>query len=300
MFNSKRGIAKVCMAGGIVLSVLSLLRIPSVVSQEACKGTDAESPAQTTRTVKLQQYGLQVTIPSNFRTLKRDNGTWIIDPGTYNLLQCTDQGIPGPGKEADSFEIIRRQPNPQKLSAKEFALQVDNSHLSPNVKSHRIGDLEIYSREHGSLGGIEISYAWFQGFGGDEIIELSTRGTAVDLQALLNRVDIIQPADGSLFKSHESNDPIDLAVEAVRAQGDRLGLGRRREIIAENESLENPQNSVVTITEEGFGDDSVKGHRYTLQLQKAPDGNWAVTDLQKSWVCQFGRGSQVYAQELCH
>ncbi|PZD73942.1 hypothetical protein C1752_01843 [Acaryochloris thomasi RCC1774] len=94
------------------------------------------------------------------------------------------------------------------------------------------------------------------------------------------------------------NDLIEVALETVRSQGG--GFGRRREIIAENETLENPQRSVVTITEEGFADDSVRGHRYTLQLQKDADGNWVVADLQKSWVCQSGRGSQVYAQELCH
>lgn len=95
----------------------------------------------------------------------------------------------------------------------------------------------------------------------------------------------------------KTNDPIEAALAAVRSQG--VGFGRRREIVAENDALENPQNSVVTITEEGFADDSVRGHRYTLQLQKDADENWVVEDLQKFWVCQPGRGSQVYTQELC-
>ncbi len=299
MINAKRGIAKVCLAGGVVLSMMGVLRSPSVASQEVCEGTDFEAPAATSRTIKFQEYGLQVKIPSNFRPLERDSGTWILDPGTFNLLQCTDQGIPGPGRGIESFEIIRRRPNPQKLSAKEFALQVDDSHLSPEVMSHRIGDLEIYSRAH-DRGGIEISYAWFQGSGGNEIIELSTQGTQVDLLALLNRVESMPIADGTLSNVHQSNDPIEIAIKALREGGGSFGWGRRREIIAEHESLENPQRSVVTITEEGFMDDSVKGHRYILQLQKDPEGKWAVTDIQKSWVCRLGRGSQVYAQKLCH
>lgn len=299
MFNSTRSIVKTCLAGGVVLSMMGLLRIPLVASQEVCEGTDAEPPAQTIQTVKFQQYGIQVRIPTNYRTLKRESSTWIIDPGTYNLLQCLDQGIPGPGTDAYSPEIIRRWPNPQKLSAKEFALQVDDSHLSSNVTSHRIGDREIYSREHrNGAGGIEISYAWFEGSEGNEIIELSTHGMSADLQALLNRVEMIQ-SSATNEPNDTSNNLIEVALQAVQEQEGGL-FGRRREIIAENETLENPQRSVVTLTGEGLGDDSVKGYRYTLQLEKDVEGNWGVTDLQKSWVCQSGRGSQVYAQELCH
>ncbi len=96
----------------------------------------------------------------------------------------------------------------------------------------------------------------------------------------------------------QDNDLIVIALDAVREHGG--GGGRRREIIAENDDLENPQHSDVTITGEGLADDSVRGYRYNLQLKKNAKGTWVVVDVEKSWICQPGRGSQVYSQELCH
>lgn len=107
----------------------------------------------------------------------------------------------------------------------------------------------------------------------------------------------LKPSIGQEPSHTQSNDPIEVALNAVREQGG--AGGKRREIRAENDSLENPQRSTVTITGEGLADDSVRGYRFRLQLQKDAEGNWTVTDVQKSWVCQPGRGSQEYTQALC-
>jgi hypothetical protein len=48
-----------------------------------------EEPSKTTKTVKFPQYGIQMEIPDNWRSMLRTDGViQILDNSTYKILQC--------------------------------------------------------------------------------------------------------------------------------------------------------------------------------------------------------------------
>ena len=108
-----------------------------------------------------------------------------------------------------------------------------------------------------------------------------------------------QPVSQPIEPTKSSND--NLVVLAIDAAKD-LGYSSnsvRETILRQNNSAENPTQSTVTITQEGLLDDSIAGHQFIVQFQKASSGRWEITTIQKKRKCQPGRGSQAYSTELC-
>jgi hypothetical protein len=64
-----------------------------------CVEDGTYEPASTTlRTVKIPEFGLEVSIPENFRTLKRQNGAVeILHPDDYAFITCIASGGEGLG-----------------------------------------------------------------------------------------------------------------------------------------------------------------------------------------------------------
>jgi hypothetical protein len=56
--------------------------------------------------------------------------------------------------------------------------------------------------------------------------------------------------------------------------------------------------SIVTFTQEGLGDDSVKGEKLILTFKKANEV-WLITDIKRGYMCQDGRGHSHYSGEVC-
>ena len=55
----------------------------------------------------------------------------------------------------------------------------------------------------------------------------------------------------------------------------------------------------VTITNDGYMDDSVRGEKYSLELKMNEQGVWKFVTAAKAWRCQPGRGNQDYSTIKC-
>jgi hypothetical protein len=73
-------------------------RISQALPQKCVEDGTYEPAATTTRTVKLPEFGLQVDIPENYRTMKRDrNNVEILHPDDYAFITCIAAGGEGLG-----------------------------------------------------------------------------------------------------------------------------------------------------------------------------------------------------------
>ena len=65
-----------------------------------------EEPSKTTKTVKFPQYGIQMEIPENLRTMLRTDGTVeILNNSTYRILQCPLKDREGRGYS--SYQVYK-------------------------------------------------------------------------------------------------------------------------------------------------------------------------------------------------
>ncbi len=58
-------------------------------------------------------------------------------------------------------------------------------------------------------------------------------------------------------------------------------------------------NAWVTVTNDGFADDSVRGTRYRFRMVFEEPGAWRVKQAFVSWRCWRGRGHEDYGAENC-
>lgn len=80
------------------------------------------TPSSQTRTVDLKQFGIQVKIPDNFRTMLRNDGeVTILNPVDYDLIACSVRG--GRGGRGLYYRYIRRRPNPSGLPVHRWVSQ---------------------------------------------------------------------------------------------------------------------------------------------------------------------------------
>lgn len=97
---------------------------PLLAQREDCfdKYDRKFTPSSTTRTVDLKQFGIQVKIPNNFRTMLRNDGeVWIVNPVDYDLIACSVRG--GIGGRGLYHPYIRRRPNPSGLPVHQWVSQ---------------------------------------------------------------------------------------------------------------------------------------------------------------------------------
>ena len=86
------------------------------------RDTNYEPPASTIRTVELADFNIAVSIPENYRTMRRQDGVVeILHPNDFEMLQCIASGGYGAGGYY-SERIQHVTPDPM-LSLQEQALQ---------------------------------------------------------------------------------------------------------------------------------------------------------------------------------
>ncbi|ASC71330.1 hypothetical protein XM38_022820 [Halomicronema hongdechloris C2206] len=78
----------------LLVALSSSLPAPSLAQAEnPCQNTDTVLPAEDTRRLTLEQFGVALSIPANYRAILRNDGSvQVVDPGTYNLIRCQIQG----------------------------------------------------------------------------------------------------------------------------------------------------------------------------------------------------------------
>lgn len=129
----------------LLLFVVSGILAQPVLAQKVCRGDDEPEPAaETQRTVELEQFNLQVNIPSNYRTMLRQDGVVeILHPDDYEMIVCLVQGgVGGHGYYAETINVIPRNPN---LSLQQQAQNfIRQSMSNGNMKRYEEGDFSGY------------------------------------------------------------------------------------------------------------------------------------------------------------
>jgi hypothetical protein len=64
-------------------------------------------------------------------------------------------------------------------------------------------------------------------------------------------------------------------------------------------AAEGGDRATVTATFDGLLDDSIRAHRYVLELEQQTDGTWRLRSATFSQRCQPGRGHQDFSPALC-
>jgi hypothetical protein len=77
-----------------------------------------------------------------------------------------------------------------------------------------------------------------------------------------------------------------------------LGSERSSVTVLSGSGEHSSRYEVIAISD-GFTDDSVRGRRYDLKLERNPVGSWRITEARVSWRCWPGRGHDTFGTEPC-
>jgi hypothetical protein len=127
----------------VLVNIWGLLLSPSAIAQSGyCPDPGPIPAAETTRELKLPQFGVALTIPSNFRSILRNNGAVeIVNPGTYQVLTCVAQGGQALGRGYTSI-IVRSANNSKNLELQQFVEQ--NTRLQGQISPYALGNQSGY------------------------------------------------------------------------------------------------------------------------------------------------------------
>jgi hypothetical protein len=77
--------------------------------------------------------------------------------------------------------------------------------------------------------------------------------------------------------------PVDIAL-AIAGRFE----GSAQHIIQLNEGSESPVSSHVTVLRDGLLDDSIRGQRWDITLERSASGPWRIRNVQLAWRCWRG------------
>jgi hypothetical protein len=75
--------------------------------------------------------------------------------------------------------------------------------------------------------------------------------------------------------------------------------GSTQHIIQKNEGKEVPSVSRITVLRDGLMDDSVRGVRWEIALEKTADNVWQIMEVRRSWRCWRGEKTNMFTSKLC-
>ena len=90
------------------------------------------------------------------------------------------------------------------------------------------------------------------------------------------------------------HDPIRVVLEYMDSRGSRLVNIQR-----EDESGEAADSTTVTIVEDGYLDDSVRGTWTRFKMVRVDDHTWRITDIQRAYRCWRGHHKDSYSAQPC-
>ncbi len=159
----------------------------STIAQPTCPATAEHTPADEMRTVDLAQFGVELSIPENFRAVARQDGSVsIMSPFEFNHIQCLVQDLPVMGTELDT-EDFRLVENPNGLSTMAYAEAVASNpswFLVSDIMVETFDGVEVVMLEVSD--GYETTYAWYQPAGTDRLVQISAF-TQADITDLLSQ-----------------------------------------------------------------------------------------------------------------
>lgn len=102
----------------LLLSTVMINYHPVTAQRELCRDVGFVQPSYTYRTLELPQFGIDIDIPENYRTMAKNDGSIeILDPGNFELRSCIARGgkvvLPRGGSGGLTIRLVK---NPKKLS----------------------------------------------------------------------------------------------------------------------------------------------------------------------------------------
>jgi hypothetical protein len=89
------------------------------------------------------------------------------------------------------------------------------------------------------------------------------------------------------------SDPVSLVHRFARWSSERLGVW------VVNGTGERPSRYRIVVITDGLPDDSVRGKRLDVSLERGSETSWRITDAKASWRCWPGRGHEVFSSQPC-
>jgi hypothetical protein len=90
------------------------------------------------------------------------------------------------------------------------------------------------------------------------------------------------------------NEPLDIVLKLVGKFE-----GAKQHIIQVNEGSESPSACRFTVLRDGLIDDSVRGDRWDIALEKTAENVWSIQQVRRSWRCWRGEQTDRFATNLC-
>lgn len=75
--------------------------------------------------------------------------------------------------------------------------------------------------------------------------------------------------------------------------------GSAQQIVQVNDGGEAPSKSRVTVVRDGLLDDSVRGDRWEISLERTAAGPWRITEVKRAWRCRRGGQTDTFATQRC-
>jgi len=88
--------------------------------------------------------------------------------------------------------------------------------------------------------------------------------------------------------------PLDIALKIA---GEFEGSTQR--IVQVNDASEAPTVSRITVVRDGLLDDSVRGERWEIVLDRTAAGRWRITEVKRAWRCRRGEPPDRFATVPC-
>lgn len=109
----------------------------------------------------------------------------------------------------------------------------------------------------------------------------------------MQRIEATQYAAASALAARGAT-PLDIALAVAGAFE-----GATQHLIQVNEGSEAPTVSRVTVLREGLLDDSVRGERWDIALERNAAGQWQIREVKRAWRCWSGARASVFAATRC-
>lgn len=107
---------------------------------------------------------------------------------------------------------------------------------------------------------------------------------------------LVAPADyaaASVFAAGGSA-PVEIALK-IAGEFE----GSTQQIIQVNEGGEAPTATRITVVRDGLMDDSVRGERLDIALQRTATGVWRIAEVKRAWRCWRGESLDRFATRPC-
>jgi hypothetical protein len=119
-------------------------------------------------------------------------------------------------------------------------------------------------------------------------------GSLLDLKVRgMQRVDQAQYANASAL-ALRGGTPFDIALTVAGAFE-----GSIQHVIQVNETSEAPSASRVTVLRDGLLDDSIRGERWDISLERTSAGAWRIREVKRAWRCWRGEEANRFAATAC-